>query len=123
MAKFEKFEEIEAWQKARVMNTKIYKITKNSDFSKDYPLCNQIRKTSVSVMANIAEGFGRKSNREFTNFLNIAHGSVAELQSHLYTALDLNYINKKDFTALYEKANEISKMIQSLMNYLKNYNS
>ena len=123
MAKFEKFEDIEAWRKARALNVKIYKITVKTAFSKDFALTNQIRKASISIMANIAEGFGRKSNKEFINFLNIAHGSIAEIQSHLYTSLDLEYINEEDFGILYREADKISKMIQNLMNYLKKYNS
>ena len=123
MSKIERFEDIQAWQKARELNMDIYKITNNSPFAKDFSLREHIWKTSISIMANIAEGYGRRSNKEFINFLNIAHGSAAELQSHLYIALDLNYISKEEFTELYENVDEISKMIQSFMNYLKNYNS
>ena len=94
MGKIGRFEEIEAWQKARDMNKDVYKITGNSSFSKDFSLKDQIRRASVSIMANIAEGFGRKSRKEFANFLNMAHGSAAELQSHLYIALDIGYIDR-----------------------------
>lgn len=120
MSKIKRVEDIQVWQKARELNIEIYKITNNSFMSKDFTLCNQIRKASISIMANIAEGYGRRSNKEFTNFLNIAHGSSAELQSHLYIALDLKYVNPKDFSTLYEKINKVSKMIQAFMNYLKN---
>jgi four helix bundle protein len=61
-------------------------------------------------MANIAEGFGRRSDKEFANFLNIAHGSVSEVQSHLYVALDLNYVAESSFGELYELLDEISRM-------------
>ena len=71
-------------------------------------------------MANIAEGFGRRSKKEFANFLNMAHGSAAELQCHLYVALDQNYIKRKEFEELYERVEEVSKMIQGFMNYLNN---
>lgn len=84
MAKIEKFEDINAWQKARELTNDIYRITYEDGFFRDYSLRNQTRNASVSIMANIAEGFGRRSNKEFINFLNIAHGSAAELQSHLY---------------------------------------
>ena len=97
--------------------------SKNSNFSKDFSLCDQIRRASTSIMANIAEGFGRKSKKEFANFLNMAHGSAAEVQCHLYIASDLNYINKEDFTALYEQVDEVSKMIQGFMNYLNTLKS
>jgi len=102
MAKFNKFEEIQAWQKAKHLTLLIYKITAEEKFSKDYGLKDQIRRASVSIMANIAEGHGRRTNVEFANFLNLARGSAAEVQSHLYIALGLNYINQKDFDELYQ---------------------
>lgn len=117
--KIEKFEDIQAWQKARDLNREIYDITKNTHFSKDYPLRDQIRRASVSIMANIAEGFGRKSKKEFANFLNLAHGSAAEVQCHLSVAIDQNYIHRKEFEDLYKKVEEVSKMIQGFMNYLR----
>ena len=120
MAKIERFEDIQAWQKARELNVKIYNITKNSHFFKDFSLRDQIRRASVSIMANIAEGFGRRSKKEFSNFLNMAHGSAAEVQCHLYVALDLSYINRDDFQELNDKVEEVSKMIQGFMNYLLN---
>lgn len=119
MAKFNKFEEIQAWQKAKEVTLLIYAVTNDGSFSKDYGLKDQIRRASVSIMANIAEGHGRKSNTEFANFLNIARGSVAEVQSHLYVALGLNYINKKDFDELYQTLTEISRMLLSLAQYLR----
>ena len=119
MAKIERFEDIHAWQKARELNKEIYTVTKNSNFSKDFSLKNQIRKASVSIMANIAEGYGRRSKKEFINFLNISHGSTAELQCHLYVSSDQGYITQNEFKQLYEKAEEVSKMIQGFMNYLK----
>jgi len=120
MAKIEKFEDIQVWQKARELNNLIYDVTKNSHFLKDFSLRDQIRRASVSIMANIAEGFGRKSQKEFANFLNMAHGSAAEVQCHLYIALDQRYIGQKDFETLYDKVEEVSKMIQGFMNYLNN---
>jgi four helix bundle protein len=71
-------------------------------------------------MANIAEGFGRKTKKEFANFLNMAHGSAAEVQYHLYSALDLDYISQTDFHMIYNKVEEVSRMIQGFMNYLNN---
>jgi len=119
MSKIEKFEDIQAWKKARELNKEIYDITQNSCFAKDFSLRNQIRKASVSIMANIAEGFGRKSKKEFANFLNIAHGSAAEVQCHLYVALDQKYIEQKTFLRLYDKAEEVSKIIQGPYNVLE----
>ncbi|MCF7807940.1 MAG: four helix bundle protein [Candidatus Marinimicrobia bacterium] len=119
MATLKKFEDVHAWQKTRVMVKEIYTLSSLSAFSKDYGLKDQIRRCGVSIMANIAEGYGRKSRKEFAYFLNIAHGSAAELQSHLYIALDLGYIDKDSFDHLYAETEEISKMILGLQNYLR----
>lgn len=104
MGKIEKFEDIQAWQKARELTKQVYKVTKNIQFAKDFSLKDQIRRAVVSIMANIAEGFARRTNKEFINFLTIAHGSAAELQSHFYVALDQGYISEKDFQSLYISA-------------------
>ncbi len=119
MGKFSKFEEIQAWQKAKDVTLAIYQITSSSEFAKDFGLKDQIRRASVSIMANIAEGHGRKTNAEFANFLNIARGSVAEVQSHLYVAIGLNYISQQEFEELYQTLTEISRMILSLAQYLR----
>ena len=121
MGKINRFEDIEAWQKARALNKEIYRTTEASSFAKDFSLRDQIRRASVSIMANIAEGFGRRSKKEFSNFLNMAHGSAAEVQCHLYVALDLQYINQGNFEVLYSKTEEVSRMIQGFMQYLHNY--
>jgi four helix bundle protein len=119
MAGFKKFEDIKAWQKAREATRIIYRATTTGAFSNDYDLRSQIRKASISIMANIAEGFGRRSDKEFANFLNIAHASACEVQSHLYIALDLNYINQTDFDVLYDSLNEITRMIYALGEHLR----
>ncbi len=121
MAKFERFEDIVAWQKARVLVSEIYKTSNDGKFAKDYGLKDQIRRAAVSIMSNIAEGFARKTNKEFTRFLYISHGSVAEVQSLLYVALDQSYINETIFKALYSSCEEISKMISSLISYLEGF--
>lgn len=119
MAKFSKFEEIQAWQKAKDLTLKVYQLTADTNFSKDYGLKDQIQRASVSIMANIAEGHGQRSNTEFANFLNIARGSVAEVQSHLYVALGLNYITQAQFDELYQTLTGISRMLLSLAQYLR----
>lgn len=119
MATFKRFEEIRAWQKARQITKTIYQVTNEGSFAKDFGLRDQIRRSSVSIMANIAEGHGRRSDKEFANFLNIAHGSAAETQSHLYIGLDLNYLNQTDFTQLYDLLDEVSRMIMSLTQHLR----
>ena len=120
MSKFEAFEEIVAWQKAYTVTVEIYRLTNNPDFAKDFGLKDQIRRASVSIMANIAEGHGRKSNTEFANFLNIARGSTAEVQSHLHIAQGLDYIGHEDFERLYNLLTEISKMTLALARHLRN---
>jgi four helix bundle protein len=119
MATFTKFEEIKAWQKAREVTRSIYEMTMNERFAKDFGLRDQIRRASISIMANIAEGFGRHSDKEFSYFLSIAHGSIAEVQSHLYIALDLQYIEPKDFSKLYDTLDEASRMTLALAQHLR----
>lgn len=119
MGTFARFEDIKAWQKAREVTAKISEATADSAFSKDFGLRDQIRRSTVSIMANIAEGFGRRTNREFANFLVIAHGSAAETQSHLYIALDLKYIDQDVFDAIYHLLDEVSRMTMGLCKHLQ----
>jgi four helix bundle protein len=121
MATFKRFEEIQAWQKAREITKRIYSMSNKGDFSKDFSLRDQMKRASVSIMANIAEGHGRRTGSEFANFLNIARGSAIELQSHLYVALDLEYINQTDFKETYEMLDEVSRMTVSLAQYLRKH--
>jgi four helix bundle protein len=104
MAKIEKFEDIVAWQKARELVQEVYRLSGDGRFSKDYGLREQLRRAAVSVMLNIAEGFARKTSREFMQFLVVAHGSVAEVQSALYVALDQAYVSQTQFVSLYKRA-------------------
>jgi four helix bundle protein len=119
MATFRRFEDIQAWQKAREATRMVYEVTADSRFAKDYSLRDQIQRASISIMANIAEGFGRHSDKEFANFLNMAHGSVSEVQSHLYVALDLKYIDQSSFAKLYNLLDEISRMTLVLAQHLR----
>ena len=119
MATFSQLEDIQVWQKARQLTKQIYEATSNGRFAQDYGLRNQIQRASVSIMANIAEGFGRRSDKEFANFLNMAHGSVAEVQSHLYVALDLEYITPVTFDKLNALLDEISRMTLVLAQHLR----
>ncbi len=121
MARFEGFEDIESWKKAYEITLRIYRLTDDGRFSKDFGLRDQIRRASVSIMANVAEGYGRKSNTEFANFLNIARGSAHETQSHLYVAFGLGYIVKEDFEQLYESLAEVSRLTLGLAKYLRGH--
>lgn len=119
MGSFKSFEDIEAWQKARSMTKKIYEVSGQNAFAKDFSLKDQIRRASVSTMSNIAEGFGRGGSREFLQFLSIAKGSATEVESHLIAAMDQGYIRQKDFDELKSIAQETIRMIGGLMGYLK----
>jgi len=119
MPTFKRFEDILAWQKARETTKLIYRTTSDGSFSKDFGLRDQLRRASVSIMANVAEGFGRRSDKEFANFLNMAHASAAECQSHLYVALDLEYLSQDSFDLLYLQFDECSRMIIGLSHHLR----
>lgn len=112
--------DIEAWKKARFLVKKVYEVCNIEVYKKDYYLTDQTRRAAVSIMSNIAEGFARRTNKEFINFLGMSHGSAAELQSHFYIALDQQYLSKKDFQMFYTLTKEVSKMIQGFSNYLRN---
>src|SRR5210317_2001781 len=113
------FEEINAWIETRKLTKGIYEITDKSTFSKDFGLKDQIRRSSVSRMANISEGFDSQSNDEFIRFLIYARRSSSEVQSHLYVALDQEYITQELFNKLYEKSIYISKLINAFITYLR----
>ena len=119
MATFKKFEEIEAWQKARQLTKRIYALLRSGEFAKDFGLKDQIRRASVSIMSNIAEGHDRSGTGEFVHFLAIAKGSAAEVKSQLYVALDQEYINGRTLTETIGLADETASMIGGLMNYLR----
>jgi four helix bundle protein len=119
MATIEKFEDLEIWKKAREVSKYVYQLTLKTDFSKDYSLKDQIRRSSGSVMDNIAEGFDRGGNKEFVNFLSIAKGSIAEVRSQVYRAFDFNYITKTEFDFLLVETTSLCERIGKLMSYLK----
>ena len=118
MGTIQRFEEIIAWQEARVLVNKVYIITNKDLFSKDYGLKDQIRRAAVSSMTNIAEGFGRKTDKDFANFLNIAFASTTEVKSLLYVALDQQYIEEELFNELYSLSSKVSVYIRKFSKYL-----
>ncbi len=118
MATIKRFEDIQAWQKAREVTRGVYRVTGNGHFAKDFGLRDQIRRASVSIMANIAEGFARRSDKDFAYFLNISRSSVAEVQSHLYVALDQEYLDEPEFREMYDGLEEASRMIFGLVKHL-----
>ncbi len=119
--KITRFEELECWQEARKLVNMVYEaIRKSKPFQNDYRLRDQSVGAAISVMGNIPEGFVRLSNREFTQFLFISVSPAAELQSHVYVALDQDYIKKETFDTIYQQAGKTSKMISGLITYLLN---
>jgi four helix bundle protein len=114
MVGVDKFEDLIAWQKARVLVKSIYAISSQSRFVDDYALVNQIRRASISIMSNIAEGFERGSPADFHRFLVIAKASCAEVRSQLYIALYVRYITDQDFHTLMAQALEASRVIGGL---------
>ena len=119
MSAFQRFEDIEAWQKAREMTKAIYALSNDGQFSRDFGLRDQVRRAAVSVMSNIAEGFDRGGVREFIQFLFIAKGSAAEVQAQLYVALDAGYIKQEQFKGLYDLAGDTGRLIGGFIRYLK----
>jgi len=113
--KFERFDDIIAWQKSKELTRNIYAIFSNT---KDFSFRDQIQRASISIMNNIAEGYERKTNNEFKQFLYIAKGSCGEVRSMLIVALELEKISKNEFSTQHKLAEEISKMLSGLIKTL-----
>ncbi|MEW5718899.1 MAG: four helix bundle protein [Chloroflexota bacterium] len=119
MAKIERFEDLKAWQKARVLANAVYDLTERAVFAKDLRLRNQLQGAAGSVMHNIAEGFDSGSDPEFIRFLKMARRSASETQSELYLALDRKYITQDEMQKAYDLAAEAKKLINGLIGYLR----
>lgn len=118
MATIQRFEEVEAWKKARELTKVIYAITRTGEFSRDFSLRDQVRSASVSIMSSIAEGFERGGDKEFRQFLSQAKGSTGEVRSQLYVALDADFILQPTFGELYQKTIDIGGLLTGFMRYL-----
>lgn len=114
MGEARRFEDLIAWQKARALTRAVYTLTANGRFSRDLRLTGQIQSACVSVMANIAEGFERKSPKEYLYHLNVAKGSCGEARAEMYVALDAGFITEEDFDRLRTQAEEVSRIIAGL---------
>jgi four helix bundle protein len=112
------FEEIESWKEARTLAAKIYEMSNRGKFRADFGLRDQIRRSCVSIMANIAEGFGRGGKPESIRFLRISRASAMETQGHLYIALDLGYLSNQEFETLHDQAIRVTRMVGGFINYL-----
>ena len=122
MASLKCFEDLEVWQKSREFAKEIYAISRESHLSRDFILRDQIIRSAVSIISNIAEGFERGGTREFIQFLSVAKGSAGELRSQLYIVLDQGYIDENKFKELIETNTAISRMISRLIEYLRKSN-
>ena len=120
MATVRTFEDLAAWKKARDLANAVYALTNDSPLAKDYGLRDQLRRASVSVLSNIAEGFERDTTPDFIHFLFMAKGSAGEIRAQLYIALDQNLISKEQFDTVSTSARQVSGIISKLITYLKN---
>ena len=112
--KVSRFEDLIVWQKSRTLAANVYRATAEGRFARDFGLRDQIRRAAVSVMSNIAEGFGRHSRADMRHFLAMARGSAFEIRSQLYLAHDLGYVNDHEHLALHELCIEVSRMLAAL---------
>ncbi len=117
--KIKKFEDIESWKRARRLTNEIYQRTATGEFARDFGLKDQIRRASVSILSNIAEGFERGGDNEFSQFLAIAKGSCGEVRAQLYVALDQGYFSQEVFDQLSHNAIEVGQLLSGFMKYLK----
>ena len=119
MAKIEQFEDLEVWKLARKLTGKLYSLSRSGAFARDFGFRDQICRAAVSIVSNIAEGFERRSNSQFMQFLDIANGSAGELRAQLYIALDLGYVSQKQFQDAFDDIVCIGKMLTSLIRHLR----
>ena len=121
MATVKRFEDIECWQEARVLVKLIYSLTRKPEFKKDIELVKQIRRSAISTMANIAEGFHRSSSKDLMKFLDYSRSSVAETVSHSYAALDQDYITNEEIAGTQKQADIVWKKTNKFISYLRTY--
>jgi len=119
MSAITRFEDIEAWKTARRLANIVYELSNQSKFSRDFGLRDQIRRASISIMSNIAEGFESRTDSQFRHFLGIAQASAGEARSQLYIAMDLNYITEEKFQETCGVADLCSRQIANFIKYLE----
>lgn len=118
MPTINRFEDIEAWKKARQLSKLVYEASSQGAFGRDYALRDQIRRAAISVLSNIAEGYERGGDKEFRQFLSLAKGSAGEVQAQLYVALDVGFVSPRQFEQIYDAASETSRLIGGFIRYL-----
>ena len=117
--RIERFEEINAWQETKKLTNMVYEVTKHQNFAKDFGLRDQIRRATISIMSNIAEGYESQSKDDFVRFLYYAKRSAGEVRSELYVARDQKYLDVKEYESLLAQAEICVKMISKFISYLK----
>ena len=118
MATIKTFKELNAWKKAVELTKTIYFLSSKVSFNRDFPLRDQIRRAAISVPSNIAEGFEREGNKEFIQFLTIAKGSTAEVQTQLHIAFEVGYISGDEFDEADNLCTDVLQLISGFMRYL-----
>jgi four helix bundle protein len=119
MASIKRFEELESWKLSRKLVARFYKESGSGSISKDFALVDQMRRSSISIMSNLAEGFERNGNREFIHFCHIAKASAGEFRAQLYIAFDVGYFSEELFNELLFMVMQISKSIAGMIKYLE----
>jgi four helix bundle protein len=110
----QRFEDLMAWQKARVLTRDIYLATKDKAFARDFGLCGQVQRAAVSIMSNIAEGYERSSRADYRRFVVVAKASCAELRSQLYVAHDIGYLDHATFSDSHQRTDELARILEGL---------
>ena len=112
------YKELKVWQKAYELSLEVYKSTKQFPKDEVYGLISQIRRAAVSVPSNIAEGYGRKTTREYIHSLYVAYGSLCELETQILISRDLNYVEPEIFGKLQEDIGDVERMLKGLIKSL-----
>ena len=114
-----KFEELNVWKESVIFASEIYNLTKKFSKNEQFGVTNQLNRAVVSISLNIAEGCGRNSDADLSRFIQISIGSLNEVVTLLHICLSQNYIRKTEFSQLYSKCEQLSKMLYAFRNYLK----
>ncbi len=122
MPTIRRFEDLRAWQKARILARDVYEVSGQGAFARDFTLKNQVRDAAGSAMHNIAEGFDSGYDSEFIRFLRIARRSATEVQSEFYIAIDMSYVDQTTFDRIYNEAEDCKRSINGLIAYLRRSN-
>jgi len=114
-----RFEDIQAWQTARVLTQALYRLSNQGSFARDFGLRDQMRRAAVSILSNVAEGFESQTQAQFIRYLGFAKASAGELRAQLYVALDAGYLDRRQFDQLYDQADKCSRQLSNFIAYLK----